>query len=186
MARKLRKTLLHVGFAILLIGLVVCAGLAVYLDRIVTPQFEGRRWTLPARVYAQPLELYAGLALSAEELQKELDRLHYQKVEQLTRPGSYRRKGARIDLVSRRLELWDEKRDPQTLRIVTDSGRIDGIWDARGKPIPVIRLDPLLIGSIFPVHGEDRIVITPAEVPPLLPQALKIVEDRKFDTHHGV
>jgi len=44
----------------------------------------------------------------------------------------------------------------------------------------------LLIGSIFPIHGEDRVVVTPAEVPELLPAALKIVEDRKFDSHHGI
>ena len=49
-----------------------------------------------------------------------------------------------------------------------------------------MRLDPLLIGSIFPIHGEDRIVVAPDEVPPLLPEALKAVEDRKFDSHHGV
>ena len=50
----------------------------------------------------------------------------------------------------------------------------------------MFRLDPLLIGSIFPIHGEDRIVVAPDEVPPLLPAALKAVEDRKFDSHHGV
>ncbi len=50
----------------------------------------------------------------------------------------------------------------------------------------MLRLEPLLIGSIFPIHGEDRIVVTPEEVPALLPQALKAVEDRKFDTHHGI
>ena len=52
--------------------------------------------------------------------------------------------------------------------------------------MPVLRLEPLLIGSIFPIHGEDRIIVTPDEVPTLLPAALKAVEDRKFDSHHGV
>src|SRR4029077_14507808 len=52
--------------------------------------------------------------------------------------------------------------------------------------LPVLRLEPLLMGSIFPIHGEDRIVVGPEEVPPLLPAALKAIEDRKFDTHHGV
>jgi penicillin-binding protein 1B len=47
-------------------------------------------------------------------------------------------------------------------------------------------LDPLLIGSIFPIHGEDRVVVTPDEVSRLVPAALKVVEDRKFDSHHGV
>ncbi|MDB6088036.1 MAG: penicillin-binding protein, partial [Gammaproteobacteria bacterium] len=39
---------------------------------------------------------------------------------------------------------------------------------------------------IFPIHGEDRIVVQPQEVPTLLPQALASVEDRKFYSHHGV
>jgi penicillin-binding protein 1B len=43
--------------------LVAVALYVVYLDLLVTRQFEGRRWTLPAQVYAAPLELYAGLAL---------------------------------------------------------------------------------------------------------------------------
>ena len=60
------------------------------------------------------------------------------------------------------------------------------LTNAQGVDVPVIRLDPLLIGSIFPIHGEDRIVVSPDEVPPMLPAALKAVEDRKFDTHHGV
>ena len=63
---------------------------------------------------------------------------------------------------------------------------IESLRDAAGRELPVLRLEPLLIGSIFPSHGEDRIVVTPAEVPPLLPAALKAIEDRKFDTHHGI
>ena len=63
---------------------------------------------------------------------------------------------------------------------------ITELTDAQGTDVPVIRLDPLLIGSIFPIHGEDRIVVAPDQVPALLPEALKAVEDRKFETHHGV
>src|SRR5208337_2684720 len=50
----------------------------------------------------------------------------------------------------------------------------------------VFRLDPLLVGSVFPIHGEDRIVLSPVDVPPLLRAAIKLVEDRRFDEHHGV
>ena len=64
MARKLsaatRKKLQR-GIALLaMLGLLVAIVVVAILDRRVTQQFEGRRWTLPARVYAQPLELYAG------------------------------------------------------------------------------------------------------------------------------
>ncbi len=45
--------------SLLVLGVLVIALLVwiVYLDRIVTAQFEGRRWTLPAQVFAEPLEL---------------------------------------------------------------------------------------------------------------------------------
>ena len=74
------------------------------------------------------------------------------------------------------------------MRIEIVAGRtgITALNTSDGKEVPVFRLDPLLIGSIFPIHGEDRIVLTPADVPPLLPAVLKTVEDRRFDTHHGV
>jgi penicillin-binding protein 1B len=50
----------------------------------------------------------------------------------------------------------------------------------------LFRLDPLEIGSVSPVHGEDRLILMPADVPPLLRVGIKLIEDRRFDEHHGV
>ena len=158
----------------------------LYLDRLVVKQFEGRRWTLPAQVYAAPLELYAGLALTQGELEQELQRLHYRRAERVDHPGSYHVQGERIDVALRPARFADESRPAQLLSITSAANGITGLRDGAGQELPVLRLEPLLIGSIFPIHGEDRIVLAPAEVPPLLPAALKAVEDRKFDTHHGV
>ena len=46
---SLRKWL---GWALKLsiVGLVLVAGLAVYLDAIVQEKFSGKRWTIPAKV----------------------------------------------------------------------------------------------------------------------------------------
>lgn len=156
------------------------------LDRKVTSQFEGRRWTLPAQVYAQPIELYAGQAFSADALEQELQRLGYQRVDKPQSPGSYSRRGARIDLINRRFHFWDALQEPQLLSVTMQGSAIEGMRNARNEEVPIFRLDPLLIGSIFPIHGEDRVVVTPEEVSTLLPSALKVVEDRKFDTHMGV
>ncbi len=156
------------------------------LDRQIRQQFEGRRWTLPAKVYAQPLELYAGQALTADELQRELERLGYQRTTRLTRTGNFDRSEARIDLVSRPFRFADENRAQQTISVRFDGNRIERLWDAKGQDVPVFRLDPLLIGSIYPTQGEDRIIVTPQETPALLPAALKTVEDRRFDTHFGI
>ena len=83
------------------IPLLACvAAFAVYLvdlDHLVTSRFDGRRWNLPAHVYARPLELYAGLPLSADGLAAELKRLGYRNVAVADKPGSSHRQGARID-----------------------------------------------------------------------------------------
>lgn len=184
--KKHRKQLL--ASAALVLGLAVLALLAwvLYLDRQITQQFEGRRWTLPAQVYAEPTDLYVGQTFSAEALERELKRLGYQRVSKPEKPGSYSRAGARIELITRRFRFWDALQEPQELILVMRGQTIESMRNGRGEDVPIFRLDPLLIGSIFPIHGEDRVVVTPAEVSPLLPAALKVVEDRDFDAHWGV
>ena len=176
------------GGIVLFAGVSVLALLAwlLYLDHVVTEQFEGRRWTLPARVYAEPLELYVGQSFSADTLEQELRRLGYNRVTKSGGPGSYRRVGSRVDLVSRKFQFWDAVQESQALSVTTRGNTITSISNARSEDVPIFRLDPLLIGSIFPIHGEDRIVVSPEEMPKFLPAALKVVEDRKFDSHNGI
>ncbi len=192
MARKKRlsksmRRRLQRGFAVLsLLLLLVAIVVVAVLDRRVTAQFEGRRWTLPARVYAQPIELYAGQQLSSRRFTEELERLGYLAIANPDRPGTYRRRGDRVSVFVREFRFADEHQDARALRLGFSGDAITSLEDAQGREVAVIRLDPLLIGSIFPIHGEDRIVVAPDQVPPLLPAALKAVEDRKFDSHHGV
>jgi penicillin-binding protein 1B len=183
---RFRRLLWRGALAALLIFIAGVASYVYYLDRSVTLQFQGRRWTLPAQVYAAPLELYVGAPLSMAELSAELARLQYRAAQKLDRPGTYRRQNDRVDVALRATRFADETRPAQVLSVVAGAHSIEALQDATGKDIPILRLDPLLIGSIFPTHGEDRIIVTPAEVPALLPEALKAVEDRKFDSHHGV
>jgi penicillin-binding protein 1B len=190
MARAARKKFFRI-FWLSALGIVVVAATAVtfyvlYLDGIVTKQFEGRRWTLPAQVYAAPLELYVGLTLNGSDLEHELQRLQYRRVDKLEHPGTYRLQGTRLDIALRPARFADETRPASILSVVASDKGIETLRDSDGKDVPIARLEPLLIGSIFPIHGEDRIVVTPQEVPGLLPQALTTVEDRKFYTHHGV
>jgi penicillin-binding protein 1B len=186
LSRKTKRTIL--AGSLLVVGVLAIALLIwiIYLDRIITAQFEGRRWTLPAQVFAEPLELYAGQSFGADTLEQELKRLGYRRVDKAEAPGSYSRRGARVDLVNRRFQFWDALQEPQLLSIVTRGNAIESMRNGRDEDVPIFRLDPLLIGSIFPIHGEDRVVVTPDQVSPLLPAALKVVEDRKFDSHNGV
>ena len=184
MKPRMRKILLGTGLVAAL-ALVALGLYIAHLDQVVREEFEGRRWDVPARVYALPTELYVGMGLTADDLEQELRRLHYRVQSGADTPGTYQRHEATIDLYARRSVFADEVREAARLSVTI--GR-DGIQRmVSGKTdVPVFRLDPLMIGSITPIHGEDRIVLAPADVPALLPAALKTVEDRRFDTHGGV
>jgi penicillin-binding protein 1B len=158
----------------------------VHLDRVVIREFQGRHWSVPARVYAAPLDLYVGAPIAANDIEEELRRLHYHLGDPSTSPGVYRRNGGSFDLHARRVRFIDEQREPELVSIRADSNSITGLKAADGSELPVFRLDPPMVGSVFPVHGEDRLVMSPADVPPLLRTGIKLIEDRRFDEHHGV
>src|SRR5450755_2399744 len=164
----------------------IAAGWVVHLDRVVTREFRGRLWSVPARVYAEPIDLYVGAPVGADDLEEELRRLHYRSGDPAAGPGVYRRHGGTFDLHARRVRFVDGLREPELVSMRAGSDSITDLKYTDGRELPVFRLDPLLVGSVFPVHGEDRIVLSPADVPPLLRAAIKLVEDRRFDEHHGV
>jgi penicillin-binding protein 1B len=178
-------------FALLIVAGAALAAAAttawvIYLDRVVTRDFQGRLWSVPARVYAEPLDLYAGAPVAADDLEEELRRLHYRSGDPAAGPGLYRRHGADFELHARRVRFVDELREPELVSIRAVGNSIISLRHADGTDLPVFRLDPLLVGNVFPVHGEDRIVLSPGDVPPLLRTGIKVVEDRRFDEHHGV
>src|SRR3990167_7202332 len=84
-----------------LVGLVVLAGFAVYLDAVVQEKFSGKRWTIPAKVYARPLELFTGQKLSKEDFLTELDALGYRRENAVAGPGGISVAGNNIELHSR-------------------------------------------------------------------------------------
>ena len=49
-------------------GFILCCYIG-YLDYTVRKQFEGRRWSIPARVYATPVEIYNGYSLSIAQFE---------------------------------------------------------------------------------------------------------------------
>ncbi len=152
----------------------------------VGAQFESRRWDVPAQVYAAPLELYAGRALPQDDLVAELKRLGYREDPRLPASGTYRVGLGRLEISTRGFDFAGDIEPAQLVSIAFAGGRIAGLRDKQGKDAAIVRLNPLLIGSLFAAHGEDRLIAAPGDIPPLLPVMLKAVEDQRFDTHHGV
>ncbi|MFP5506398.1 MAG: penicillin-binding protein 1B [Gammaproteobacteria bacterium] len=172
---------------LLVVALVLVVGYLVYLDIIVREQFEGKRWALPARVYARPLELYTGRRLDPDLLIQELDRLGYHAVRDPRRPGEYARAGASVHIHTRSFTFWDGAEPAQALRVRFAGDWIDDLRERdQGRELDLARLDPLQIASIYPSHQEDRQLVRLDEVPPLLIQTLLAVEDRQFYEHFGL
>jgi hypothetical protein len=48
----------------------------------------------------------------------------------------------------------DEQREPQLVSISADSNLITRLAREDGAELPVFRLDPPVIGSVFPIHGD--------------------------------
>ena len=163
------------------------AGYAVYLDFEIRSAFEGRRWAVPARVYARSLELFAGAPISLEQLTEELQRLEYRSVTNPQWPGEYHRAGNTLHVHTRQFRFWDAEEPARRLRIQFDGGVLRAVEpDTFGAALPIARLDPPQIGAIYPAHREDRVLIRLADVPPLLIQGLLAVEDRNFYQHSGI
>lgn len=167
--------------------LLIFSAYVLYLDKQVRSQFEGKRWALPAHVYARALELYPDQNLSAEQLVAELKSLGYRSAPRPQLPGTYARSGNAFVVVTRPFHFWDGDENSQALRLEFSGNQLVGIWQASsGDSVDLLRLDPPLIGNIYPSHREDRILVKLDEVPPLLIDALLAVEDREFFSHHGV
>jgi penicillin-binding protein 1B len=177
----LLRLLLRVG----LLGVVFLAGWMIYLDAEVTSRFEGRRFEVPSRVYARPLELYDGASVTASGLVTELEMAGYRRGDG-RRPGSYQRNSGRFVISTRGFEFPDGEEPRRQLSLTIKGDRVNSLSVRSGPDSAVVRLEPARIGGIYPAHREDRVLVQLADVPERLTGALLAVEDQDFYDHFGV
>ncbi len=182
---RLRR-LLGWGLKLSLVGLVVLAGFAIYLDAVVQEKFSGKRWTVPAKVYARPLELFVGQKLARDDFLKELDALGYRRQSAGSGPGAVAVSGNDVELHTRGFQFYEGSERAQRIRVRFSGKHVVALSQVNGASLAVARLEQLLIGGLYPAHNEDRILIKIDQVPPYLIETLVAVEDRDFFEHHGV
>jgi len=158
-----------------------------YLDYTVRKQFEGKRWAIPARVYASPLEVYAGARINASQLLLLLKKLHYRSDSKLSSQATYIKTAQTIHLKTRKFAFWDKTQDVQYIRIKFSANEVLSIQDVEsGRELAIVRMDPVQIGSFYPAHKEDRVLVQLDDVPKSLVQGLLATEDRDFYEHIGI
>lgn len=172
-------------FKLSIVGVVILGVLMAYLDAQVRTKFEGKRWALPAKVFARPLELYPTLAIKKQHLLQELNQIGYKRVPNVLTPGQYSATTNEVDIHRRFVQLWDSDEPAARIRVRFNADTIDALW-IDGQPAAIARLEPLLIGGIYPAHNEDRHLIKIEDVPQLLVDTLVAVEDREYFDHYGV
>jgi len=171
--------------ALLLSFFLSLAGV-VALDYVVREKFEGKKWSIPARVYARPLELYVSKPLRSQSFEYELSRLSYVQVERLTASGQWLKKGREYKVFSRGFDFIDGQEKARKFSLEIESSRVSKLESFSGDELALLRLEPLEIGGIYPNHPENRTLVSLLDVPPLLGETLIAVEDRGFVSHFGI
>lgn len=167
--------------------LAVLVAYLAYQDFTIRQQFEGKKWALPAKVYATPTELFAGAPIDAVHLERLLRELKYRPDDTLASKATYTRRGADFLIKTREFRFWDKLEPARELRVRFSGGQIASIQDtAAGRSVAIFRMEPVQIGSFYPTLKEDRILIKRQQVPEGLLQALFSIEDRHFYQHSGI
>lgn len=174
------------GLRLGLLALLALVAYGVYLDFAIRKQMEGRRWALPATVYTQPLELYAGKAMAPARLTRELEQVGYRRQAAAPQPGSYTRGDASMRIHTRAFRFEDGRAPARQLEVSFDGGRISAIHNTRGDGVAIARIEPQRIGTLSPTRREDRNLVELDDVPPHLVAALLATEDRNFTDHFGI
>jgi penicillin-binding protein 1B len=173
-----------VRYAALALALLA-AGFTLYLDIRVRSEFEGRRFALPARIYARPLELHAGLRITQADVVDELRQLGYREAPPEGESGWFAKTGDSLEVALRPFVFWDSRQPAKRVNVIFDGGKVAALRDAGGAELPLARLEPLPIGGIYPAGNEDRVLVRLADVPKHFLQTLIAVEDRQFYAHAG-
>lgn len=183
------KAFAYFALKLSLVGAVLFSLLLVYLDGTIRSTFERKRWSLPAQVYARPLELYAGKRVSGDDLHVEMNALGYRKVQRVRDSGEYSIYRNEVEIFARGFAFSDGVEPSRRINFSLNRDRIESLATRDGMQqshIDLVRLEPARIGGIYPRHGEDRLLVRLDQVPASLLNGLVAVEDQRFYQHFGI
>ena len=177
------------SLALLMVGSALVISWSVALNERVVARFSGALFQTPAFVYAAPLELYEGKALSMQQLHDALIQAGYRSAQNLDQTGLFARQGQRVAIHRRGYIGPQGQVDPRILHLNIVDGQIDQLTDVRGEPLGIDQLEPVFIGHLYPNVREQRELVSYESIKneaPLLIETLLAVEDRGFFEHSGV
>ncbi|MCC6763698.1 MAG: PBP1A family penicillin-binding protein [Deltaproteobacteria bacterium] len=159
------------------------------LERTVAAKLDGRAWAVPSRVYTGAFALYPGLEIAGTGVLERLKRLGYREVDVVRGRGEFHRDpgGESLDV---HLHAFRYPLHPETgraLRLTLDHGVVTRIGDlVTDEEVFDARLEPEPLAGLYDQVWEERSVVTLAEIPPRLVQAVLAAEDSRFFEHGAI
>ncbi|MBV1907876.1 MAG: penicillin-binding protein 1B [Kangiellaceae bacterium] len=164
--------------------------LVIYLDSKVRDEFKQQAWSIPAKVYARPLNFSLGQRLLLSNLTDELEMLGYRQKIKATSSGEYEQYNNTLIIHTRPFKFWDVAQKEQLIQLTIENSRIVSLIDfSTRESINYLRLDPLSLGNIQVdpnSNNQDRQLVKLSSLPDSFISALLISEDRSFHEHWGI
>jgi penicillin-binding protein 1B len=182
-----RPVLFFVGAAAALF-LIAAIVVVLYFSRVVSRTMDGRRWSLPTRLYSDVWAVRAGDTLSADDIVRRLGRLRYAEVPKApVGAGQYARVKGRILVTANPRETAWGRSLGVAAEIEFSGRRVAALKRADdGTPLPYVVFEPEIVGSVYDEKMQDRTLVTIDQIPPVVLDAILTTEDRDFFTHGGI
>jgi penicillin-binding protein 1B len=198
-----RKRWVRLAAVALAIPTVVAIGIASYyyvrFARLIDARLHGERATVFPRVFARPLELRRGEALTDRQLVDRLNDLGYAQRAAVGKPGEFTIGSGVVALMSRvpamkgeivRVVFQPPPRAPEVKagrkapppRVADHVLRVE----LDGKPTERLVLDAPVLTSLAVGEREKRRPVALSVIPARMTQAVLAIEDRRFYDHPGI
>ena len=176
-------------------GAVLTGALAYYavtFSRQIEARLHGERDRVLPRVFARPVVLWRGQAMSERQLVDRLNELAYAERVRAEKPGEFAIAGGVVSIVPRsgnhdgqRVRVSFERPAVRKASTASRPLRITRL-EADGRAAPRIVLDPPLLTALMRTGREKRRQVPLAAIPARMVQAVLAIEDRRFYGHPGI
>ncbi|MEW6321414.1 MAG: PBP1A family penicillin-binding protein [Acidobacteriota bacterium] len=181
----------------LLAALLALAYYYIQFSNVIESRLHGERDRVIPRVFARPLSIRVGQAVTPVELVARLNDVGYAERPRAEGPGEFAVDGTAIVFVPR-----DGAHAGRTVRIayptppppakgraqarpIQPPSRIARI-EADGAPVDAVSLDPPMLSGLVTGSRERRRRVPLATIPERVQQAVLAIEDRRFYYHPGI